>query len=180
MMYYRISKNEKILFFGKKIALVWALTLSYKSYKTLKMQVTQDPQLKLQVIQDTQVASYTRPSTQVTSYKTLKMQVTQGPQLKLQLIQEIQYASYTSSTQVTNYTWHFSTRHCFNLQGAQGTQLKVQVTQDTQLKLHKALNSSYMLHKTLKLQKATHIRTDRSDGPQYLSTQVSSPFRGYI
>ena len=28
MMYYRISKNEKILFFGKKIAQVWAVTLS--------------------------------------------------------------------------------------------------------------------------------------------------------
>ena len=27
-MYYRISKNEKILFFGKKIAQVWAVTLS--------------------------------------------------------------------------------------------------------------------------------------------------------
>ena len=27
MMYYRISKNEKILFFGKKIAQVWAVTL---------------------------------------------------------------------------------------------------------------------------------------------------------
>ena len=26
-MYYRISKNEKILFFGKKIAQVWAVTL---------------------------------------------------------------------------------------------------------------------------------------------------------
>ena len=28
MTYYRISKNEKILFFGKKIAQVWAVTLS--------------------------------------------------------------------------------------------------------------------------------------------------------
>ena len=28
MMYYRISKNEKILFFGKKIAQVWAVTLN--------------------------------------------------------------------------------------------------------------------------------------------------------
>ena len=28
MMYYRISKNEKNLFFGKKIAQVWAVTLS--------------------------------------------------------------------------------------------------------------------------------------------------------
>ena len=28
MMYYRISKNGKILFFGKKIAQVWAVTLS--------------------------------------------------------------------------------------------------------------------------------------------------------
>ena len=27
-MYYRISKNEKILFFGKKIAQVWAVTLN--------------------------------------------------------------------------------------------------------------------------------------------------------
>ena len=26
-MYYRISKKEKILFFGKKIAQVWAVTL---------------------------------------------------------------------------------------------------------------------------------------------------------
>ena len=26
-MHYRISKNEKILFFGKKIAQVWAVTL---------------------------------------------------------------------------------------------------------------------------------------------------------
>ena len=26
-MYYRISKNEKNLFFGKKIAQVWAVTL---------------------------------------------------------------------------------------------------------------------------------------------------------
>ena len=32
MMYYRISKNEKILFFGKKIAQVWAVTLS-KAYE---------------------------------------------------------------------------------------------------------------------------------------------------
>ena len=29
MMYYRISKYEKILFFGKKIAQVWAVTLNY-------------------------------------------------------------------------------------------------------------------------------------------------------
>ena len=29
-MYYRISKNEKILFFGKKIAQVWAVTLKLK------------------------------------------------------------------------------------------------------------------------------------------------------
>ena len=29
-MYYRISKNEKNLFFGKKIAQVWAVTLSEK------------------------------------------------------------------------------------------------------------------------------------------------------
>ena len=29
MMYYRISKNEKNLFFGKKIAQVWAVTLSH-------------------------------------------------------------------------------------------------------------------------------------------------------
>ena len=28
-MYYRISKNEKNLFFGKKIAQVWAVTLKY-------------------------------------------------------------------------------------------------------------------------------------------------------
>ena len=28
MMYYRISKNEKNLFFGKKIAQMWAVTLS--------------------------------------------------------------------------------------------------------------------------------------------------------
>ena len=28
MMYYGISKNEKILFFGKKIAQVWAVTLT--------------------------------------------------------------------------------------------------------------------------------------------------------
>ena len=28
MMYYRISKIEKILFFGKKIAQVWAVTLN--------------------------------------------------------------------------------------------------------------------------------------------------------
>ena len=27
-MYYRISKNEKNLFFGKKIAQVWAVTLN--------------------------------------------------------------------------------------------------------------------------------------------------------
>ena len=27
-MYYRISKNEKLLFFGKKIAQVWAVTLN--------------------------------------------------------------------------------------------------------------------------------------------------------
>ena len=27
-MYYRISKNEKNLFFGKKIAQVWAVTLT--------------------------------------------------------------------------------------------------------------------------------------------------------
>ena len=27
MMYYRISKNEKNLFFGKKIAQMWAVTL---------------------------------------------------------------------------------------------------------------------------------------------------------
>ena len=31
MMYYRISKNEKNLFFGKKIAQVWAVTLTPKS-----------------------------------------------------------------------------------------------------------------------------------------------------
>ena len=31
MMYYRISKNEKILFFGKKIAQVWAVTLKGKT-----------------------------------------------------------------------------------------------------------------------------------------------------
>ena len=31
MMYYRISKNEKILFFGKKIAQVWAVTLKTSS-----------------------------------------------------------------------------------------------------------------------------------------------------
>ena len=30
MMYYRISKNEKNLFFGKKIAQVWAVTLIEK------------------------------------------------------------------------------------------------------------------------------------------------------
>ena len=28
MMYYRMSKNEKFLFFGKKIAQVWAVTLT--------------------------------------------------------------------------------------------------------------------------------------------------------
>ena len=28
MKYYRKSKNEKILFFGKKIAQVWAVTLN--------------------------------------------------------------------------------------------------------------------------------------------------------
>ena len=32
-MYYRISKNEKILFFGKKIAQVWAVTLKGGSMK---------------------------------------------------------------------------------------------------------------------------------------------------
>ena len=32
MMYYRISKNEKILFFGKKIAQVWAVTLMSISF----------------------------------------------------------------------------------------------------------------------------------------------------
>ena len=31
MMYYRISKNEKNLFFGKKIAQVWAVTLNKKT-----------------------------------------------------------------------------------------------------------------------------------------------------
>ena len=30
-MYYRISKNEKILFFGKKIAQVWAVTLIFET-----------------------------------------------------------------------------------------------------------------------------------------------------
>ena len=30
-MYYRISKNEKILFFGKKIAQVWAVTLKQET-----------------------------------------------------------------------------------------------------------------------------------------------------
>ena len=33
-MYYRISKNEKILFFGKKIAQVWAVTLNWASIAT--------------------------------------------------------------------------------------------------------------------------------------------------
>ena len=34
MMYYRISKNEKFLFFGKKIAQVWAVTLSdYRDFQ---------------------------------------------------------------------------------------------------------------------------------------------------
>ena len=32
MMYYRISKNEKILFFGKQIAQVWAVTLSKSNF----------------------------------------------------------------------------------------------------------------------------------------------------
>ena len=36
MMYYRISKNEKNLFFGKKIAQVWAVTL-----KKLKDKITE-------------------------------------------------------------------------------------------------------------------------------------------
>ena len=31
MMYYRISKTEKILFLGKKIAQVWAVTLNIES-----------------------------------------------------------------------------------------------------------------------------------------------------
>ena len=31
MMYYRISKNGKILFFGKKIAQVWAVTLNQRN-----------------------------------------------------------------------------------------------------------------------------------------------------
>ena len=35
MMYYRISKNEKILFFGKKIAQVWAVTLKMRIDLTL-------------------------------------------------------------------------------------------------------------------------------------------------
>ena len=35
MMYYRISKNEKNLFFGKKIAQVWAVTLSNNFYSVL-------------------------------------------------------------------------------------------------------------------------------------------------
>ena len=34
MMYYRISKNEKILFFGKKISQVWAVTLNWASIAT--------------------------------------------------------------------------------------------------------------------------------------------------
>ena len=34
-MYYRISKNEKILFFGKKSAQVWAVTLN--EFNTLKV-----------------------------------------------------------------------------------------------------------------------------------------------
>ena len=33
-MYYRISKNEKNLFFGKKIAQVWAVTLSIEAIST--------------------------------------------------------------------------------------------------------------------------------------------------
>ena len=35
MMYYRISKNEKILFFGKKIAQVWAVTFISSEIKVL-------------------------------------------------------------------------------------------------------------------------------------------------
>ena len=33
MMYYRISKNGKNLFFGKKIAQVWAVTLKRKMWR---------------------------------------------------------------------------------------------------------------------------------------------------
>ena len=34
-MYYRISKNEKNLFFGKKIAQVWAVTLKEMSQRDI-------------------------------------------------------------------------------------------------------------------------------------------------
>ena len=41
-MYYRISKNEIILFFGKKIAQVWAVTLmSDSEYYVIKNDVIQ-------------------------------------------------------------------------------------------------------------------------------------------
>ena len=35
MMYYRISKNEKNLFFGKNFAQVWAVTLKMHSNETI-------------------------------------------------------------------------------------------------------------------------------------------------
>ena len=75
-------------------------------FKTLKLQVTQGPQLKLQVIQDTQDASYIRPSTQVRVIQDTQVaSYNQGPQPKLQVLQDTQDASYTrSATQVTNNT----------------------------------------------------------------------------
>ena len=39
MMYYRISKNEKNLFFGKKIAQMWAVTLTLNSLHILNIQI---------------------------------------------------------------------------------------------------------------------------------------------
>ena len=36
-MYYRISKNEKILFFGKKIAQVWAVTLIWFCFQNTRV-----------------------------------------------------------------------------------------------------------------------------------------------
>ena len=41
-MYYRISKNEKILFFVKKIAQVWAVTLITTNKNMKKGQTPQD------------------------------------------------------------------------------------------------------------------------------------------
>ena len=38
-MYYRISKNEKNLFFGKKFSQVWAVTLNTSNNETSKSRV---------------------------------------------------------------------------------------------------------------------------------------------